>query len=114
MRDPVSQKVVIDVMRPSSRAMRLVFRHTVKIGKTHRIPHLEMALVSKFLAMVATNRRQDKRQVDLGDFIDIVETNRAALDLAKVERLAELIHPRGGAAILRIVSDIDAGRQVRL
>jgi hypothetical protein len=113
MCDPVSQKVVIDVMKPSSRAMRLVFRHTVKIGKTHRIPHLEMALVSKFLAIVSPNRRQDKRQVDLGDFINVVMNNRAALDLAKLARLAELVQPRGGAAILRMVADIDAGRRLR-
>ncbi len=40
MLDPVSQKVVIDVIKPASQAMRMVFRHAVKIGKTHRIPEL--------------------------------------------------------------------------
>ena len=112
--DSVTQKVVIDVMKPTSRAMRLVFRHTIRIGKTHRIPSLEMALACKFVAMIAPNRREAKKMVDLGDFIDVVENNRAALDLGKFEHLADLVHPRGGAAILGMVADIDAGRRIRL
>src|SRR5580704_12982013 len=36
--DPVTQKVLIDVMKPTSRLMSLVFRHAIKIGKTHRVP----------------------------------------------------------------------------
>jgi hypothetical protein len=114
MRDPVSQKVVIDVIKPASQAMRLVFRHVVKIGKTHRIPELEMALACKFVAMLAPNRREDKRLVDLGDFINVVRNNRTTLDLGKLEHLANLVRPRGGQAILRMVADIDAGRRVRL
>jgi hypothetical protein len=114
MRDPVSQKVVIDVIKPASEAMKLVFRHTVKIGKTHRIPDLEMMLVCKYLAMIAPNRRQDKRQVDLGDFINVIQNKRSSLDLGKLEHLADLVQPRCGQAILRIVADIDAGRPIRL
>jgi hypothetical protein len=114
MRDPVSQKVVIDVIKPASQAMKLVFRHTVKIGKTHRIPELEMALVCKFVAMVAPNRREAKRLVDFGDFVDVVENQRATLDLGKLEHLADLVRPRGGQAILRLVADINAGRRIRL
>src|SRR5438876_619511 len=74
--DPVSQKVVIDVIKPTSRAMQVVFRHTIPIGKSHRIPTLEMALASKFVAMIAPNRREDKRMIDLGDFINVVMNNR--------------------------------------
>jgi hypothetical protein len=114
MRDPVSQKVVIDVIKPASQAMKLVFRHTVKIGRTHRIPELEMVLVCKYLAMIAPNRREDKRMVDLGDFINVIENKRSSLDLGKLEHLANLVQPRYGQAILRIVADIDAGRRVRL
>jgi hypothetical protein len=111
--DPVSQKVVIDVMKPNSRAMQLVFRHSLKIGSTHRIPDLEMALACKFIAMIAPNRREEKRLVDLSDFIDVVKNNRAVLDLAKLQRLADMVKPRGGSMVLRIVQDIDAGRRVR-
>lgn len=112
--DPVSLKVVIDVMKPTSQVMKLVFRHSLKIGRTHRIPALEMALACKFVAMLAPNRRQEKRLVDLSDFIDVVRNNRTSLDLDKLERLANLAHPRGGATILRMVADIDAGRDIQL
>jgi hypothetical protein len=105
---------VIDVIKPASQTMKLVFRHAVKIGKSHRIPELEMALVCKFVAMIAPNRREDKRQVDLGDFINVVRNNRTILDLRKLEHLADLVQPRCGKAILGVVADIDAGRRVRL
>jgi hypothetical protein len=111
--DPVSHKVVIDVLKPSSRLMQAVFRHSVKIGKTHRIPDLEMVLLSKFVAMTAPNRREDKRSVDLGDFINVVNNNRAVLDIAKLQRLASLVG-QGGSRIVKIVEDIDAGRRVQL
>src|SRR5262249_161552 len=114
MRDPVSQKVVIDVIKPASEAMKLVFRHVVKIGRTHRIPELEMVLACKYVAMIAPNRREAKRLVDLSDFVDVVENKRSSLDLEKLERLADLVQPRCGRAILRIVADIDAGRRIRL
>lgn len=112
--DPVSQKVVIDVMKPTSQTMRMVFRHSLKIGKTHRIPALEMALICKFDAMTAPNRREDKRLIDLGDFVNVVMNNRSTLDLEKLERIGNLMNPRRGSAILRIVEDIDAGRRVHL
>src|SRR5262249_35765363 len=73
--DAVSQEVLIDVMKPASQAMQLVFRHTLKVGDTHRIPELEMALVCKFVAMMAPNRRRTKKVIDLGDFMDVVENN---------------------------------------
>ena len=55
--DPLTQKVLIDVMKPSSQAMSLVFRHTVMIGESHRIPDLEMAIVLKFVSMLSPTRR---------------------------------------------------------
>lgn len=112
--DPVSQKALIDVIKPVSQLMRLVFRHTVRIGKTHRIPDLEMSLICKLSSIVAPNRRQSKKQVDLGDLIDIVEHNRGKLDLAKLERLGNAVFPKGGDRMLQMVEDIDAGRTIRL
>jgi hypothetical protein len=109
-----TMKVELDVMKPSSRAMQVVFRNTIAVGETHRIPTLEMALASKFVAMIAPLRRQAKRQVDLGDFIDVVEHNRAALDLAKLKRLGDLVHPHGGTRMLELIVDIDAGRTIQL
>lgn len=112
--DAVTQKVVIDVMKPSSEAMRAVFRNAIAIGKTHRIPDLEMAIVSKFVATMSPNRRQAKRLLDLGDLVNIVETNRKELDMEKLKRLADKVHASGGAKILGMIEDIDAGRTIRL
>lgn len=112
--DPVTQKVVIDVMKPATRAMHAVFRHAIPIGDTHRIPDLEMALASKFLAMIAPARRPDKKLIDAGDFTNIVIHNRGVLDLKKLKRIGDQVHPRGGTEMLRLVSDIDAGRPIRL
>jgi hypothetical protein len=112
MVDPVSQKVVIDVIKPESRAMQMVFRHTLKIGDTHRIPELEMALACKFVSMMAPNRRDAKKMVDLGDFIDVVQNKRDVLDLEKLKRFAGPLFPKGGTAIMRLVEEIDSGRPV--
>lgn len=112
--NPVSQKVVIDVMKPDSQAIKSVFRHTIAIGKTHRVPELEMALACKFVAMIAPNRRRAKRMVDLGDFMNVVERNRSILDLKKLERLGDKVHPRGGKMVLRLIADFDAGLPIQL
>ncbi len=112
--DPVSQKVVLDLMKPASRAMQAVFRHTVRIGKTHRIPDLEMAVVSKFLALIAPNRRSDKKLVDAGDFTNIVLHHRPEIDLIKLRRLAENVHRQYGTRIMGFIADIDAGRTIQL
>jgi hypothetical protein len=113
-RNEATMKVVLDVMKPTSQAIQAVFRSTLPVGKTHRIPSLEMAIVSKFMAMMGPRRKQAKKQVDLGDFIDMVEHNRAILDLKKLGHLADRVHPGGGAKILRQVADIDAGRTIRI
>lgn len=110
--NPVTQKVVLDVMKPTSQAVQVVFRNAVPVGKSHRIPTLEMALASKFVAIVSPTRRQAKKLVDLGDFVDIVEHNRAALDLEKLGLLAGRVHPGGRAKVLRLIEDIDAGRPI--
>lgn len=110
--DPVTQKVVLDVMKPASQAMQTVFRNVVPIGATHRIPDLEMALISKFMAMFSTNRRMDKRQLDAGDFGNMVMHNRARIDLQKLKRLGDRVQPRGGDKVLGLIADVDAGRQI--
>lgn len=110
-RNSVTQKNVLDVMHPSKQA---VFRNTVAVGKTHHIPTLEMALASKFMSIISPTRDQAKKWLDLGDFVDVVEHNRAILDLAKLRRLGDTVHPGSGARILRMVEDIDAGRTIQL
>lgn len=111
--DPVTQKVVIDVMKPCARSFQVVFRHTVPIGATHRIQELEMTLVSKYLAMTAPTRRPDKKLIDAGDFTNIVLNKRKVLDLAKLKRLGDKVFHRGGARILGLIAEIDAGRTIQ-
>ena len=52
--------------------------------------------------------------MDGGDFVDVVIHNRARLDLAKLKRLGDAVHPNGGELILEMVEDIDAGRMIRM
>ncbi len=112
--DPVTQKVVLDVMKPTSQAIRVVFRNTIAVGETHRIPTLEMALASKFVAMKGPMRRADKKLIDAGDFTNIVMNNRAILDLEKLKKLGDQVYPNGGELILELVDDIDAGRSMHM
>jgi hypothetical protein len=113
-RNAATLKVALDVMKPVSQATQAVFRNSVAVGKTHRIPTLEMALVSKFMAIISPTRRQAKKHVDVGDFVDVVEHNRAILNLKKLHRLADTANPGSGAKIIRMVEDIDAGRTIHL
>jgi hypothetical protein len=113
-RNPATQKVALDVMKPVSHAAQAVFRNSLAVGKTHRIPTLEMALVSKFMAIISPTRRQAKRFVDIGDFVDMVQHNRAILNLKKLRRLAETVNPGTGEKIVRMVEDIDAGRTIQV
>jgi hypothetical protein len=101
-------KVVIDVMKPSSRLMQQVFRHSVAIGKSHRIPSLPMALILKYRSMTSPNRRRDKKLLDEGDFTNMVLTNRATLDLAELKRLADLVEYHLGSKILALIAQVDA------
>src|SRR5205823_745545 len=112
--DPASGKSVIDVMKPAQEVFRLVFRHTIAIGDTHDIPTLEMALVSKFAAMVSPRREPERKLTDGGDFMDIVKSNRSAIDVRKLQQLAEKVYPGGGAEIKEMIEDIDSGRIIRL
>jgi hypothetical protein len=112
--DPATRQRVIDVMKPTQAVYQVVFRHTLPVGQTHRIPDLEMALAAKFAAMVSPNRLPDKKLIDAGDFVNVVRHNRDKINLQKLKRLGDKVYPDGGAEILRRVEDIDAGRPFRL
>ncbi len=112
--NPATQKVAIDVMKPSSEGIRLVFRHTIPVGKSHRIPDLEMALISKFLAMTSPNRKPPRRVQDAADFMNMVAHNRKTLDLEKLYRLADKARPHSNAEIARFIDEIDAGRTIKV
>jgi hypothetical protein len=108
--EPTMKDAVIDLIRPGNELFRAVFRHTHRVGSTHQIPDLEMALACKFAAMTSVTRLGKKRYLDAGDFVDMVEFNREMIDLAKLKKLGEKVRPGGGKKILRLIDDIDAGR----
>jgi hypothetical protein len=112
--DPATATSVIDLMKPTQRVYQLVFRHTLPVGKTHRIPNLEMALVSKFAAMVSPNRSPEKKMSDGSDFINIVRHNRADIDISKLKRLADKVYEDGAEEIEQMIEAIDAGRTLQL
>ncbi len=113
-KDNVTGNIVIDIMKPVDDLFRAAFRYTVDVKRSHRIPDLEMAIVTKFAAMISPRREQRKKFVDANDFIDMVDHNQNELDLGKLKRLAEKVYKGGGPEILKMVDDIKAGRQIKI
>ncbi len=114
-RDPELDKVVIDFMRPNQPLFRVAFRNTIGVPKLgYRAPNLEFALASKFAAMVSHNRVPKKKHVDIGDFMDIVEFNKDAIDRTKLKKLGDLVYPNGGRELLKLVDDTLAGRNIQV
>jgi hypothetical protein len=112
--NPSTQKVVVDVMKPSSEAMKVVFRNTVPIGKTHRIPDLEMAIIAKYLSMTSPTRKPARKLQDAADFMNVVTHNRPSVDLEKLRRLADRVRSHGSAEVLAFIEEIDAGRTIHV
>lgn len=95
-KDPVTDKGVIDLMKPYDPLYRLAFRNVVPVGSSYVIPSLEMALASKFAAMISPNRPPDKKHIDAGDFINIVRHNQDDIDLKKLKKLGDAVYEGGG------------------
>jgi hypothetical protein len=110
--DPTIDAPVIDLMKPVFDVLKLAFRYSIRAAATHRIPDLEMALVSKFAAMVSPYREYDKKLIDGGDFVNIVKHHHPKIDIAKLKRLARRVYKRGDTEIAKMVDDIRAGRKI--
>jgi len=113
-KDKTTDQVVIDIMRPVDDLFKAAFRCTILVEKSHRIPDLEMAIVSKFAAMISPRRQEAKRFIDAGDFVDMVQHHQDDIDLRKLRRLAEKVYKGGSAEILKMVNDIKAGRRIKI
>lgn len=116
LRDPQTQVVFIDVMKPLQQPYREVFHHTetVKVGKhKYRVPCLEMALTMKFAAMTSPYRLDEDKHQDAHDFIRMVKANQG-LDERKLVELGCLLYPEGGRDLLEMVDAVRAGRPLRL
>jgi hypothetical protein len=111
--DPRTNQPLIDLMKPSAPLLQQAFRNVVNAGDTHLVPDLEMALASKFAAMISPHRVEDKKLIDAGDFVNMVRTNAAAINRPKLRRLGDKAYPRGGDEILRLVDDVEAGRRIQ-
>lgn len=104
----------IDLMKPNQPLFKVAFKHARMVGDSHLIPDLELALVSKFAAMVSHYRAADKKMVDGGDFINMVKQNRSEINNKRLHSLAERVYPGGGDGILEMLETIDEGRTLQL
>jgi hypothetical protein len=107
--DPDTGNSFIDLMKPTEAVFQAVFGNTVPAGRTHRIPDLEMSLVTKFAAMISPHRSRKRKYLDSADFLDIVEANRELIDTSKLKNLANLVCRGGGAKIIKFLKIADEG-----
>ena len=113
-RDPDLNQVVIDPMKPKHAIHQAVFDKTIAVGTTHRIPCLEMAMATKFSAMVSRHRQLERKYQDVADFLNMAKRNLDSLDREKLSRFGEIVFPGGGEQILQTLDDLLNDRQIKL
>lgn len=111
--DPVSREPVIDVLRPVGLYER-VFDNALQAAGGHQVPNVEMAIASKFNALVSRNREEEKQHLDASDFIQIVKRNQQRIDRDRLRELGETVYQNGGRDLLAMVDDVLAGRRLRV
>lgn len=111
--DSATKLRVIDLMKAQAALYKAVPKHVHQVGKTYRIPNLNMALVLKYAAMMSPTRTLKKQRLDEADFIGMVKHNHEIIDRDELARLAELAKTGGGAEILRMVENASQDRPVR-
>ena len=113
-KDPADNETRIDLMKPLQKVYQLAFRYTLQVGESHRIPDLEMGLISKFAAITSPNRERLRKMQDTVDFADIFLHNQGDVNVPKLLRLAAQVYPGGEAEISKLVDDIRAGRKIEV
>ena len=116
LRDPETNKVAIDVVKPIQTLHREIFKHTKPVTvsrQSYRIPSLEMALALKFAPMISPNRPEIDKYQDAHDFGHMVVSN-PEIDLAKLAQLGDLVYPGGGQEIVEKVRQVRAGERLTL
>lgn len=111
--DPANNEPVVDLMRPND-VYREAFKNCVRVGTTHNVPNLELALAAKFAALVSRNRKIEKKYSDASDFAQMVRRNHAKIDFERLHQLGDAVYSGGGDELARFVEDIKAGRVLRL
>jgi len=101
--DRATDLAVIDLMKPHSDLHEAVRDYAVQVGKTHRVPDLEMALALKYAAMDSPNRRENKKRQDKVDFYSMVAAHGEEIADDKLFSLGEMVKNGGGKEILKLV-----------
>lgn len=109
--DPATDRPVIDLMKPDADLHQNVADYTVAVGKTHRVPDLEMALALKFAAMDSPNRKEIKKDQDAVDFDSMVAAHGEEIADDKLYSLGEMVKNGGGKEILKLVEAAKAKSQ---
>jgi hypothetical protein len=116
LRNRETKKVAIDLMKTNQPLYGVVFQHVVPTsvaGQACLIPTLEMALAMKFAPMISLTRDLDKKYIDAGDFIRIVNVN-ADINLETLTKLGDLVYTGGGKEIVEKVRQARAGEPLQL
>jgi hypothetical protein len=116
LRHPETGTIVIDVMKPNQPLYRdaLKYTHMVQTaGQTYSIPSLELALTTKFAAMISLTRADRDKFQDVRDFMYIVDTN-PDIDLEKLYTLGQLVYNGGGDELVEKVRQVRAGEKLVL
>jgi hypothetical protein len=112
--DPLDQQVVIDLMKPVEDLYAEAFKSAVSVGKSHRIPSLEVALACKYAAMVSENREARKKALDEADFIGMAIRNYDRIKTSVLFSLGEMVKNGGGSEVQILVEDAKAGRRLKM
>jgi hypothetical protein len=101
--DPATDRPVIDLMKPHSDLHQAVPDYSVQVGKSHRVPNLEMALALKFAAMESPNRKEIKKAQDAVDFASMAAAHGDEIVEDKLFSFGEMVKNGGGTEILELV-----------
>lgn len=107
--DPLDQKPVIDLMKPEEDLYQEAFNNPVRVGKSHHVPNLEMALASKYAAMRSEHRDSDKKHLDAADFINMVKFHYDEIARDLIFSLGEMVKNGGGKEIQRLIEEARSG-----
>jgi hypothetical protein len=116
LRDPETGLVLIDVMKANQPLYHdaLKYAHTVESGgQRYQIPSLELALTTKFAAMISLTRADKDKLQDASDFMYIVDAN-PDIDLEKLHALGQLVYNGGGDELVEKVRQVRAGKKLVL
>lgn len=112
--EPGGDRVVVDLMKPEHELHQQVFNQSIPVGDTHRVPDLEMALATKFAAMVSPARLRMRKLQDVVDFSSMVQRNKDKIDRDKLRTFGELTYAGGGNEIIEFLDKIIADKPIEL